>query len=391
MLLPDTERALLHRLATAQREGRAPSVAGAVVRAGERVWAHAIQATTDTQFRIGSLTKTFVAVLIMRLRNEGRLALDKPLEEYLTDAPVRGVTIGQLLAHTAGLASETPGPWWERTPGDVRPDLADILGADGQKHAPGRRFHYSNPGFGLLGAVVEELRGRPWPEALQGEVLEPLEMRRTSFPPEEPSAQGFAVHPWADVVMPEVVQETGRMAPAGQLWSTVEDLCRFANLLASGADDVLSADTVAEMREPRSAPESDSWESSYGLGMQLLRKDGRVLAGHTGSMPGFLCTLWVSVEDDVGAVALANTTSGLAIGGVVADLVGIVAEREPRIPIPWRPIAEVDSTLLELVGPWFWGPSGYALRLEADRHLQLSALSGKGSRDARFRPAHDGT
>jgi CubicO group peptidase (beta-lactamase class C family) len=391
MLLPETERALLHRLASAQREGRAPSVAGAVVRGGEQVWSHAIETTTDTQFRIGSLTKTFVAVLIMRLRDEGRLDVDDPLEKHLPDAPVRGVTIGQLLAHTAGIASETPGPWWERTPGDIRPELADIVGADARKHAPSRRFHYSNPGFGLLGAIVEELRGRPWPEVLQREVLGPLEMRRSSFLAQEPYARGWAVHPWADVIMPEVVQETGRMAPAGQLWSTVEDLCRFARLLVAGADEVLSAATVAEMREPRSAPESDSWEASYGLGMQLLRKDGRMLAGHTGSMPGFLCTLWVSVEDDVGAVAVANTTSGLAIGAVVADLVGIVAEREPHIPSPWRPIGDVDASLLELVGPWFWGPTGYALRLEADRHLQLTALSGKGTRDARFRPTDGGT
>ena len=181
------------------------------------------------------------------------------------------------------------------------------------------------------------------------------------------------------------------MAPAGQLWSTVEDLCRFASLLAGGADGVLSADTVAEMREPRSAPEVDSWEASYGLGMQLLRTPQRMLAGHTGSMPGFLCALWVSVEDDVGAVALANTTTGLPIGGLAAELVGIVAEREPRIPAPWRPLAEVDRSLLELIGPWYWGPTGYALRLEADRHLELGALSGKGSRDSRFRPADDGT
>jgi hypothetical protein len=181
------------------------------------------------------------------------------------------------------------------------------------------------------------------------------------------------------------------MAPAGQLWSTVEDLCRFASLLSSGADGVLSADTVAEMREPRSAPETDSWESAYGLGLQLLRRDGRMLAGHTGSMPGFLCALWVSIEDEVGAVALANTTSGLAIGTIVADLVDIVAQREPRIPAPWRPASDLAPTLLELVGPWFWGPTGYALRLEADGHLQLTALSGKGSRDARFRPADDGS
>ena len=105
MLLPETERALLHRLATAQREGRAPSMAAAVARGGDRAWAHAVQSTTDTQFRIGSLTKTFVAVLVMRLRDEGRLDLDDPLEQHLSGAPVRGVTIGQLLTHTAGLAS----------------------------------------------------------------------------------------------------------------------------------------------------------------------------------------------------------------------------------------------------------------------------------------------
>ena len=390
MLLPATERALTQRLATAQREGRVPSIAGSVARAGERAWADAIEATTDTQFRIGSSTKTFVAVLVMRLRDEGRLRLDDPLETHLPDAPVRGVTIGQLLAHTAGLASETPPPWWERTPGDSRPGLADIVDQT-PKHAPGRRFHYSNPGFGLLGAAVEALRGEPWPDVLQREVLGPMEMARTTFLPQEPYARGFAVHPWADALMPEVVHETGRMAPAGQLWSTVEDLARFAALVAGKADDVLSADTVAEMREPRSAPETDSWESAYGLGMQLYRSGSRMLAGHTGSMPGFLCTLWVSVEDDVGAAVLANTTSGLAVGAVAADLVGIVAAREPPIPEPWRPMAEVDPALLELTGPWYWGPTGYGLRLEADRHFSLAALSGKGSRDARFRPVDDGT
>ena len=391
MLLPETERALVHRVATGQRDGRAPSIAAGVVRDGQRLWSHAIETTTDTQFRIGSLTKTFIAVLVMRLRDEGLLRLEDPIEKHVADAPVRGVTIGQLLSHTAGLASEAPGPWWERTPGELRPELADIVGDGPLKHPPTRRFHYSNPGYGLLGAVVEELRGQPWADVLQREILDPLEMIRTSFLPREPHARGLAVHPWADVVMPEVVQEVGRMAPAGQLWSTVEDLCRFASLLGSGADGVISSDTVAEMREPRSAPETENWEGSYGLGTQLLRTPLRMLAGHTGSMPGFLCSLWVSVDDDVGAVALANTTTGLAIGSLTADLIGIVAEREPRIRAPWRPLDEVDESLLELVGPWFWGPAGYALRLSTDGHFELTSLSGKGTRDARFRAVDDGT
>ena len=160
MLLPETERALLHRLATGQRDGRAPSIAAGVVRDGERVWSHAIETTTDTQFRIGSLTKTFIAVLVMRLRDEGRLRLDDPLEDHLTDAPIRGVTIGQLLSHTAGLASETPGPWWERTPGELRPELADIAGRQSAQAPAGAALPLLEPWLRTAG---RRGRGAPRP------------------------------------------------------------------------------------------------------------------------------------------------------------------------------------------------------------------------------------
>ena len=117
MLLATTERHLVHRLARAQTEGRAPSLAAAVVRDGEAVFRHAIETTTDTQFRIGSLTKTFVAVLVMRLRDEGVLDLSDILDKHLPGTKAGALTIAQLLSHTSGLASETPSPWWERTPG----------------------------------------------------------------------------------------------------------------------------------------------------------------------------------------------------------------------------------------------------------------------------------
>ncbi len=74
--------------------------------------------------------------------------------------------------------------------------------------------------------------------------------------------------------------------PGGQLWSTAEDLVRFAAFLAGGDDRVLSAGTLAEMRVPASRPQGDAWDSGYGLGLQLLRADGRLLSGHSGSMPG---------------------------------------------------------------------------------------------------------
>lgn len=396
-LLPATRRALLHRIAVGQAQGRTPSLVGAVVREGRMVWfgsrsmidGHAPDA--DTQYRIGSITKTFTAVLVMRLRDEGLLELTDPLERHLPGTAVGELTIGQLLSHTSGLASETPGPWWERTPGDLRPELADLTGPAPLKHPPGRRYHYSNPGFALLGALVEHKRGASWGEVLAAEVLDPLGLARTTLLPKAPAAGGFAVHPWADVMQPEVVQDTGRMAPAGQLWSTAEDLARWAGFLAAGREGVLSAATLAEMRTP-AAPPADAADddSGYGFGLQLEAHGSRALAGHTGSMPGFLATLWVSVADGVGALAMANSTTGPTVSAIAADLLAITADAEPGLPAPWRPADALDRDLLALTGPWYWGTYGYGLSVRASGELVLSALTGPG-RGARFRLAPDGT
>ncbi|WP_328914703.1 MULTISPECIES: serine hydrolase domain-containing protein [unclassified Streptomyces] len=395
-LLPATRRALLHRIAVGQSSGRTPSLVGAVVREGRMVWSgsrsmiegHAPDA--DTQYRIGSLTKTFVAVLVMRLRDEGRLELTDPLERHLPGTVAGEVTVGQLLAHTSGLAAETPGPWWERTPGELRPELSDVLGPDPVKHPAGRRHHYSNTGYALLGGLVEQSRGRPWGEVLHDEVLAPLGMNRTTLLPRQPAAGGFAVHPWADVMVPEAVQETGRMAPAGQLWSTAADLARWAGFLAAGHEGVLAAETVAHMRAPAAPPDPVDPDGGYGLGVQLLRRAGRTLSGHTGSMPGFLAALWVSVEDGVGALALANCTSGPAVSAIAADLLTITADAEPGLPVPWRPADTVDPALLDLAGPWYWGTTGFALRVRASGDLQLAPLTGQG-RGSLFHVEHNGT
>ncbi|WP_079064576.1 serine hydrolase domain-containing protein [Streptomyces sp. NRRL F-4489] len=397
-LLPQTRRALLRRLALAQTEGRAPSMTAAVVRGGRVVWMGARGAVDgavphgDVQYRIGSLTKTFVAVLVLRLRDEGLLRLDDPLGSYLKDLPRPDVTVAQLLSHSAGLSAEPRGPWWERTPGELRPEPADLFGERPRPHPAGRRHHYSNLGYAVLGALVERLRdGTPWGEVLRREVLEPLGMARTSLGPEDPHADGWAVHPWADAVLPEPAHDTGLMGPAGQLWSTAEDLCRWAAFLLRGDDRVLSGASLAEMRTPAVPPEGDGWSAGYGLGVQLLWKGGRRLAGHTGSMPGFLAAIWVDTDQDVAALALANCTSGVPIGTVAADLLETVASSEPRIPEPWRPLpGPVDEELLALSGPWYWGANPFALRLTGGRGLELTALTGNG-RGSRFRAESDGT
>jgi CubicO group peptidase (beta-lactamase class C family) len=372
-LLPATVRALTRRVAVGQAEGRTPSLVGAVMRDGHQVWCGARsmleghEPDGDTQYRIGSLTKTFVAVLVMRLRDEGRLDLADPLGKYLDAGQAVNATIAQLLSHTAGLASETPGPWWERTPGELRPELADILGPEPRRHPAGRLFHYSNPGYALLGALVGQLRGQGWHEVLREQVLDPLGMARTTTAAQSPHARGFAVHPWADVMQLEPAEGTGLMAPAGELWSTAADLCRFAAFLLDGDDRVLAAGTLTEMRTPAAPPGDNDWVSGYGLGLQLFRRGGRVLYGHSGSMPGFLATLCISPDDGVGGIALANATSGVDIAAIAIDLVKIVADNEPRLPARWKPLTDVEADLLALTGLWYWGPRPYLLRLRADR------------------------
>ncbi len=161
-LLPATRRALTAPGAAGQAEGRAVASRGGgadgagLVRGAGMFDGH--EPGGDIQYRIGSLTKTFVAVLVMRLRNEGRLELADPLGKHLDAPQARGATVAQLLSHTSGLAAEADGPWWERTPGELRPELADILRP--APHPAGRIFHYSNPGYALLGALVGRLRGQ---------------------------------------------------------------------------------------------------------------------------------------------------------------------------------------------------------------------------------------
>ncbi|UNT00488.1 beta-lactamase family protein [Streptomyces tubbatahanensis] len=395
-LLPATRRALSHRLATAQAQGRAPSLAAAVTRGGELVWAGARSGAGEdgpdenTQYRVGSITKTFTAVLVMRLRDEGVLALSDPLERHLPGTGVGHVTLAQLLSHTGGLAAETPGPWWERSPATLRPELSDVLGDQPLKHPTGHRHHYSNPGYTLLGSLVEAVRRAPWHEVLRQEVLTPLGLHRTGPRPEEPYARGWAVHPWADALQAEPAQDLGLMAAAGQLWSTTADLARFAGFLLRGDERVLCAASVREMRVPYAPAAAGDWGRTYGLGLALTRQHGRSLYGHSGSLPGYLAALWSCEEEDLSAVVLANCTSGPAVETVAADLVRTVADAEPLFPEPWRPLPEVDPALLAVAGPWYWGTQVIGVRLRAGGALELGPLSGAGRRSL-FRPEDDGT
>jgi CubicO group peptidase (beta-lactamase class C family) len=393
VLRPTTRDLLLVRLAEEQSRCRLPSVVAGLVRDGELVWsagrgriggggggdAHPAGGTApdaDTQYRCGSISKTFVAVAVLRLRDEGLFSLQDPIARHLPDAGVGDATIGQLLSHSAGLRAETAGPWWERTPGGSFDDLvAGSLGDAAQVSPAGVRFHYSNVGFAVLGELLTRLRGAP------------LGMARTTTRPSPPHATGFAVHPWADVVLAEPEHDAGAMAPAGQLWSTVHDLGRWAGFLAGDIAGPLSPDTLAEMRLPRVVDDrpGQPWTVAYGLGLQLWNAGGRRMFGHGGSMPGFLASLQIEAlgPHHTAVITLTNTTSGVG-PSLPADLLDLVAEHEPAPAAEWVP-AEIGADVLEIVGPWYWGPAPFAIHARAGGLLDLQPI-GPFGRGSRFRP-----
>lgn len=371
-----------------------PSLVEGVARDGRLVWWGARgslpEASTgvDVQYRIGSITKTFVAVLVLRLRDAGRLRLDDRIDAHVPGVPFGNRTIAQLLSHTGGVAAELPGPWWERSPGVDAAGLRRAMASGVVVDAPGRAFHYSNVAFAVLGELVARSHGASWFDVLATEVLAPLQLRDTTWSPRSPAATGWAVHPFADVVMPEVVQDTAAMGSAGQLWSTVADLARWSGVLAGDGGDVIAADTIAEMCAPRAVSDGDAWTSGMGLGVQLWRDKGRRLRGHGGSIPGFQAGVMVDPVSGVGHVALSNATAASAVD--VEDVFDVMDACEPRLPEAWVPAVDVPAAVLELAGAWFWGTSQVALFVEDGGWLRLEHVSGM-SRASRFRPGGDGT
>jgi CubicO group peptidase (beta-lactamase class C family) len=397
---PATARAFSQRLAVEQSQCRLPSVAAGLVRGGELVWSDAVgtldgrpdgvPATVQTQYRLGSISKTFVAVEVLRMRDEGLLDLNDTLRLHLDDAPVDDarfgdITIAQLLSHTSGLQAETNGPWWERTAGGTWAGL--MAGRPALKFRPGAKFHYSNVGFAVLGELIGRLRGQSWGDVVRADLLEPLGMRRTTSRPQDPAAAGLGVHPLADLLHVEPEHDAVAMAPAGQLWSTVQDLSRWAAFLAGETAGLLSAGTLDEMRSPIALDDKvgAAWTGAYGLGCQLWNIDGTRYAGHGGSMPGFLAGVRVNIETGDGCVVFANATSGL--GTVSADLMALLADREPIAPRPWS-ADPGQASVLELTGEWYWGPTAFTMSATRDGYLVLGE-PGAG-RGCRFTPAPGG-
>jgi CubicO group peptidase (beta-lactamase class C family) len=292
--------------------------------------------TPETLFEIGSIGKSFTAVAILQLVDEGRIDLEAPVERYLPwlVIPRREgggpVTVAHLLSHTAGIVTGI----------DATPEAAFQVWALRDLptfSAPGERFHYSNVGYKVLGLVLEAVDGRIYPEIIRARILEPLEMRAT-----EPAitneirarlAVGYEYlhddrmgYAGAELA-PATWLETG--TADGCLASTASDMCAFARfILRSGEGPngrLLSAEAFARMT---TAHARDDTGGGYGYGLSIRELDGRRVIGHGGSMVGYLAGMETDPDAGLGVIVLQNgfgarpMTLAQAVLGIVRDREG---------------------------------------------------------------------
>jgi CubicO group peptidase (beta-lactamase class C family) len=383
----------LDRMLQEKQADRLPSVAAAVVRKGETAWSGAVgvadydaglEATPGTQYRIGSITKTFTATAIMQLRDAGALDLDDRLEQHLDGIENGSPTIRRMLAHISGMQREVGEMFVDGTT-PTEDDLAVRLALE-----PARAHHYSNLAFGLLGRVVAAKSGGSYTDYVDQRILRPLGLERTTWYAQEPSAQGYLVDEYARTVSKEPATDLGGVAAMGQLWSTVEDLARWATFLARGADGVLSPETIEEMWFPQVMYYPEDWFLAWGLGLELYNRGGKILGGHGGAMPGHLAGVYVHRKTEIGAAALTNSGTRGELDLFCLELAAKAMELWPEPIEPWRPEEEPPDDVRALLGVWWSEGSRFVFTWERGALRAKLAGTAPGRAETTFERDGDG-
>jgi CubicO group peptidase (beta-lactamase class C family) len=317
--------------------------------------------SADTLFPIASITKVYTATLAMQLVDDGLLDLDAPLATYLPDFAVadertsRELTARHLLTHTSGLDGDKEDSYGRGD--DALARYVESCAGLGQVHALGATFSYCNSGFNILGRLIEVLRGKTWDEAIRDHLLAPLGCDRSGTLPEDviwmPLAAPHQTGDDDEVELLDAWELDRSHGPCGGVVTSADGLLRFARMHLRGgvADDgtrVLSAESAAAMREPALAlPDPDSGTTHWGLGWELIRRDGEPdLIGHGGDLLGHHARLTICPEAGLALVLLVNGDGADRIADPLfrAALADVGASLpEPVAPPATAPAVDLDA------------------------------------------------
>lgn len=307
-----------------------------------------------TAFAAASMTKTFVAALVLQLAATGRLRLDDPVTRWLDPAVVRAarastaVSVRMLLDHTSGLSDFFFGPGVDAAL-QKEPDRAwsatDALAFVRKPYfAPGTSYHYSNTNYLLLGLIAERVTGRPLATELRARFLDPLGLTRTWYQaveaPRAATANGYRFVGLSRTAAPIDVTDDPSVVPfrsvvtasgaAGSIASTSADLVRWATALYAGR--VLPAGSLAASLAEAPLTAALGATVPYGLGVQVLRIGPFDTIGHGGSFLGFQGAVRYLPDARV-TIAVLTNQSRYDSGVLVRNLLDIAIPLEPRCPV----------------------------------------------------------
>lgn len=266
--------------------------------------------TADTVFRLGSIAKQFTAAVVLQLVADGRIALDDPLSRFFPDFPPpgAGATVRQLLNHSSGIMDYTKIPGWMLSPPSLQPnttaDLVALMRERPATAAPGTRWEYNNGGYVLLGAIIEQVTGKPWHDAVVTRIARPLGLRTLAYAGDAPGAAW--AHGYSRVngqYVPARGVHISVAHAAGGLVASAADLAKWAQALHHGR--VVPAPLYAEMTQ--AARLADGSTEPYGFGLRLRQIRGQRALVHGGAGRGLDSDSVYVPSKDLFVAVLANT------------------------------------------------------------------------------------
>lgn len=369
-----------------------PGLAYGIIRDGKLVYtgntgysniAKHIPAGAGSAFRIASMTKSFVSVAILQLRDQGKLKLDDPASLYIPelkqqtyatdDAPV--ITIRHLLTHAAGFPEDNP--WGDRQLSISNEEMLAMLKKGiSFSNSPGIAYEYSNLGFALLGYIIQQVSGMPYEEYINKNILTPLNMRHTYWEfSEVPPDQLALGYRWLnDTWVEQPMLHRGAYGAMGGMITTIEDFSKYMNFQLSGwparngtEQGPLKRSSIREMQQPWNFNNLNPrytypgetnpcpMVAAYGYGLRWTRDcKGRVMVGHSGGLPGFGSNWTILPDYGIGVVCFANLTyaSATYINTIVLDTLLDLTKAIPRA-IPASDILEQrKKELVALLPNW---------------------------------------
>ncbi|MEB8945159.1 serine hydrolase, partial [Bacillus cereus] len=254
---------------------------------------------TDFRFRIGSVTKTFTATVILQLAGENRLNLDDSIEKWLPDViqgngyDAKQITIRQMLNHTSGIAEYSRSKEADFTNTKrlyTAEELVKIGISAPPDFAPGKGWSYSNTGYVLLGMLIEKVTGNNYAEEIENRIIEPLELSNTFLPgnssiiPGNKHARGYVQQEEGSELKDVTYFNPSIASSAGDMISTADDLNKFFSYLLGGK--LLKEKQLNQMFT--TVPAGRGGINGYGLGIfEIKLPNGVPIWGHTGGIPGF--------------------------------------------------------------------------------------------------------